>query len=511
MTGIARRGSTVYYISCILLFIVYIILLADNMSQKTKQIARGILDSFGPVLPKDVEPKLLQLKSSGNVITTTTIVETVVVSKLCENQKGIFRSQDIHSIHNVLEVLKPHERDCFFNVICRLALVQTQGHVLNPLELSNQLLQKGYGCLGDVNVYGLIDECTEHHLLEYGTCNFIHVHVQHFLAAINLLKVPLMEICQFLKNYTLAEHDPIVAKNSSTVVQFFFGLASSIFGEGSTALLQNIIKYLTQYINRDAPIIDSKVSILILNCLYEAQNPSLYRQVQNETFTRQIFSFDIKVIEDNLEPFAYYLLHTSETRMAVWTIYCSSKQKSNINVLGKKITELKGTANVKTGTKLTATDQRRVVISNKNTEYLINVLSEIGLDSRESSIDGRERRDSSVSEASIGGRERSDSLVSEASSISSSTEHHITVPPDRLEDSSLMLSNKWSIPTDTSMLSEKLSIPASSISIHNFYDSVLITPMIPMHWVKVSYYIIINYLIIQGFTPRFQNLMVLLN
>ncbi len=436
---------------------------------------RRILDSFGSILPRDAESRIYQLKSNGGVITVTAIVEGIVGLMLYGNQKGRFRIHETTSIANLLELFKPHERECFYNVICRLALVQTQGHILNHLELSNQLLQKGYGCLGDVNLFGLIDERTEHQPLEYSdpaatnSFTFVHIHVQHFLAAINLLKIPLMEIFHFLKNHTLAEHDPDVAKNSSTVLRFFFGLAGTVFGEGSTALLQNVLKYLTQYINRDAPVIDSKVSVLILNCLYEAQNTSLYRQVQNETFTRQIFSFDIKVIEDNLEPFAHYLFNTSEPRLPTWTIYCSNKQKNIVNALVKKVTEMKGPAvNMKTNTKLTVTDNRRVIISNKKTD--ISMLSDMYL---HSDID-------------------TDSVTAP---------YGYLTKDDFQNDRKIQTSFYYNMVQD--FVAPKLQMHCTTLvqtqyrkndhmwfsfpqtMRHNFYESVLPTPMIAMHWVKV--------------------------
>ena len=487
---------------------------------------RAILDSFErAILPRDTEQKILQLKAAGNVVTMTAILDIIVVLMLCEHQKKVFQ---VHkTMISILNSFRQHERDCFYTVICRLALVQTQGHVLNQLELSNQLLSKGYGCLGDVNLYGLIDVRTEHQQLEYvgpagsNSFSFVNVNVQHFLAAINLLKLPLMEIFQFIKNFTLAERIPQVSKNSSIVLQFFFGLAKSIFGDNSTALLQNVLKFLTQHINRDSPVVDSRVSILILNCLYEAQDTTLYRQVQNETFLRQIFSYEPHIIEANLESFAHYLSNTSESKQALWTVYCSSRHKP----IAKKLVEIKGSpVQIKTNSKLSSADPKRIVISNKNFDYLVSVLTDTAQDSPLSSI-SHERRDSLVSNTSTASTDSASSIAVPSESTSSMLSHSLvsldtlhTLPSQNTSD---CLSGPYGYLTKEQFESGKkaqttfyynmvkdfvtpnlqmhcatlvrtqyrkndhiwFSFPPTMR--HNFYECVEMTPVIPMHWVKV--------------------------
>ena len=485
--------------------------LRKHLSTKEKDF----IISFGvEVIPKDVETFVSQWKSStGLVATSTVIVEIATVYILCKHLKKDYNPVKVKMVNVLDSSFRPHERDCFFNVICRLALVQTQGHILNRLELSNQLLQKGYGCLGDVNLYGMIDDRTKHQELEYTDPNsncfsFVHIHIQHFLAAINLLKLPLMEIFQFIRKYVLLGPESQVGKNSAMVLQFFFGLAKSIFGEGAQALLQNVLKFLTQHINRDSPIIDSKVSLLILTCLYEAQDVNLYRQVLNETFVRHIFAYEVATVDEYAEVFAHYLTHTSDqTKHAIpWTVYCSNKHKS----LGKRLTDLKGClATIKHNSRLTLADPKRIVISNKNFDYLLSVLTDLTGGSNADSISVTSSSslltatDSvSVAMVSDSSYHSQDSLLSTTDCVSgpygyltreqyeSSRQAQTTFYYNMMKDfvaPNLQMHCTTLVHTQYRK-NDHVWFSFSPSMRYSFYECVEITPVIPMHWVKVALY-----------------------
>ena len=497
--------------------------LRKQPSFKPDSMERKTLDSLRLIATKDAESTIYNLKSSITVITPTVIVDVVLALTLTEQRRRSFPPSKVR-FASVLNSFKQHEKECFSNLICRLALVQTQGHVLNPIELSNQLLQKGYACLEDVNLFGLIiDQRTAHQQLEYmdpaasNSYRFIHVTVQHFLAAINLLNLPVMDIFSFLKHYVLAQHNPEVTKNCSIVTRFFFGMASNILGDGAVALLQNVLKFFMQYMNKDAPVVDSRVALLILNCLYEAQNVSLYRQVQNEIFVRQIFSFNVQTIEENMDAFAHYLSNTNETKQ--WTIYCAHKQKGT--QMKQKVSEIKGVSiNVKVGSKLTSSDTHRIIISNKNFDYLSSVFIDVSMDSPRQSL--THEQDSSISAGMSTQLTLSDksSIVSIPSDSSLSSASYMDVVPSA--NSSDFLYGPYGYLTKEQFETEKkahtsfyynmvkdLVIP--NLQMHcatpvrtqyrkndhiwfsfpqtmrnNFYECVQITPVVPMHWVKVS-------------------------
>ena len=126
------------------------------------------------------------------------------------------------------------------------------------VELSNELLQKGYASVEDLMRFGLIEKKT--------SVVFIHKTIEIFLAAVNLLYVPIMEVSNFLKRNVLTEFQSVekikIKEDCSEVMHYFFGLANSILGDEATAVLQNLLKFMSQYVDKDSPVIDNEIVIV---------------------------------------------------------------------------------------------------------------------------------------------------------------------------------------------------------------------------------------------------------
>lgn len=483
-----------------------------------------LLESLAQILPKDGEQKILQWRKNYSlpVETMTSVVEAVVVLIVREQRKGTLKASEGRMVE-ILSSFSQDQRIYFCHVLCHFALVLTQGHKLTDLDLSNRLLQKGFGSLTNLNFSGLIDVSTKHQTAEKAQSlrlSFAHVHVQHFFAAIHLLNSPVMETMKFIRNNILIEDHGEPEKNkiisdSSMVVRFLFGLASTIFGECFDVLLQNILKFLTQQIKMDAPVVDSQVSLLILQCLFEAQEISLFRQVQTETFVRQIFSFHAQHIENNHEAIAHYLLNTTsaENKQSVWTVYCHRKNKAK--TLLRKLDDLNVNFHLKTTNKVTPSDQERVVISNKNQDFLITVLAEVSTTETD--------RASGTQTCSNDGR-GSVSLANPETTPDTSLSCVCTDPtspfplPSKTSDSffgqfgfqtkdqfecnrSAQRKFFFNMVKDfvkpffqmhcTTLVrcqyrkDDHIWFSFPTAMRHNFYECVEISPMVPMHWVKV--------------------------
>ncbi len=469
------------------------------------------IDSFGLILPRDAESKVYEIKKTGRIVTETSMVEAIVGLMIFASQKKIFHKHQTSSMNVFLNVLNAFERTYFVNVICRLAVIETQGHVLNLSELSNVMLQEGVGCLADLNLFGLVKDLTKHQSLGYSDENatkcfaFPHPHVQHFLAAVHLLKSPIMDVFRFLKNYVLSRQDPKVTKNSSSVLCYFFGLAETVYGQGSTILLGQVLKYMSNYIDVEDVILDCKISLLILKCLFEAQEFPLYRQVHNETFARHILLFDAKKIEKNLAFFAHYMLQTSSRpNEPKWTIYCLYKDRQIADNLTAKVVEMNGSKPyIETNTKLTAPESWRMVISNKNKSYLEEVMSEINMQcSTETTFINHSGFKLSSKSPSPNVHHR---ICKEDMIVPYGYHTEYTFKNDRKMESNFFFNMVSQLLAPELQMHSGRCVNAEFINSdqmrftfdqsmrHKFYENTLIKPIIPLHWFHVRFTIILTY------------------
>ena len=479
------------------------------MSTTTKKEVPGLtsgrksLESFGdipalqPILEKVMKEKELQLLA----MTESRLFEIIVMGHLSEQRGSSYQIRYTRLV-DILNAHSQHERDCFI-FLCRLALVQTQGHNLSMVELSNELLQKGYASVEDLMRFGLIENKTS-------VVVFIHKTIEIFLAAVNLLYVPIMEVSSFLKRNVLTEFRSVekikIKEDCSEVMHYFFGLANSILGDEATAVLQNLLKFMSQYVDKDSPVIDNDIAILIINCLYQAQADDLCNLVHHECFKRHIFGFNCITIDENIDSLSYYLLHT--TQNINWVVYCSDDKTSHD--IARKLA--KDSVIVKVNPQLTSSDRQRIIISNRNLEYLINVLVPSPL-----SLSGDMTVDSPVTSKEVSSLTSTDSvvLVSEktVSSISSSDSVSQTGPEitpayygyltiEQFESGKKAeTSFYYNMVKDLMYPQLQLHCPTlirtqyrkndhiwfsfTPNMRHHFYESVRITPVVPMHWVKV--------------------------
>ena len=105
------------------------------MSKATYKKVSKILESLvnisalQPILENVMREKELQLLA-------TRVLEIIVGSHLSEQRGSSYQIRYIRIV-DILNAQNEHERDCFI-FLCRLALVQTQGHNLTLVELSNE-------------------------------------------------------------------------------------------------------------------------------------------------------------------------------------------------------------------------------------------------------------------------------------------------------------------------------------------------------------------------------------
>ena len=271
----------------------------------------------------------------------------------------------------VLGQIREPEKECFISLICRLALLKTLGHNHESVEFSNELLRLGFGCLSDIDTLGLIDMRTEHeqpYQHDSNSYSFVDWTIQKFLAAVFLSCQPITSTFEFIKRYILCEdqHQSLIA-DCEDVLQFCFAIGDSGLTENRAAVLIHVLHFLCQYVNTNNAIIDDRIALLVISCLYQMQNEALCLRVHNEFFQRHVISYNVSKIEDKLSDLAYYLVCTTQQRQ-YWTVYCSEERAGDVIV--KKALEQGGNVLVQCRSELTQFESGRVIIS-KNYPHCI--------------------------------------------------------------------------------------------------------------------------------------------
>ena len=264
----------------------------------------------------------------------------------------------------VLRQIREPERNYFISLVCHLALLKILGYSHESVEFSNELLQLGFGCLSDINTFGLIDVRTEHeqpYQQDGNSYSFVDLAIQKFLAAVFLSCQPITRTFNFIKQYILSEDQHQSSRaDCEDILQFCFAIGDSGLTENRAAVLFHVLHFLCQFVNTNNAIIDDRIVILVISCLYQMQNEALCLQVHNEYFQYHTISYNVSKIEDKLSHLAYYLVCTTQQRR-YWTVYCSEERAGN--VIMKKSQEQGGNVLIRCCSELTQLESGRVIIS----------------------------------------------------------------------------------------------------------------------------------------------------
>ena len=449
--------------------------------------------------------------SDSRLNVASRLLENIISAHICHvmSMSDLPGTLYIHHqtrLGDVLNNLPETDSSAFLKVICHLAYLRTTGNMLDSKQLSIVLLHIGYGALGDIRLFDLIDNRTVHSE-DYGdgagnSFSFLDSSIQHFLAAVYLLSQPIMKVIEFIKEYIMVESSDAaitdVAAECMCALQYYFGLADCKIVGNPRGILTNIISFLCQYIHTSQPIVDDKVALLVINCLYQAHDKTHCVQVNHE-FQRQIFSYNITLMKECFESFSFFLKSTCQPNQPMWVVYCMEEGR------GRGLAS--DSVSIVVNVHLTKGDRERLVISNKNLEYLRSVL--VPSDPR--SLVQRDHSMASSGDAvhvmAPGGRMLTTPTTDPASQ--DKKEEVALRPYGYLSKPQLESHRRISVVTYFNIVKDlmapQLQLHSHTLVTsqyrksdhiwfsfpvgmrHKFYENVAITPYVPLHWVKVCY------------------------
>ena len=492
--------------------------MSESLLSVKKRYKFGVENLIGieVLQPSLDEIKTFEKQQPKGVIqlTESRFLESIFTIYLAKHYKQKFIIY-VTRLGEVLKKIKEPERDCFIFLVCRLAHLKTLGHNPESVELSNELLRLGFSCLSDGNALRLIDMRTLHEESYHGNGNsysFVDLAVQKFLSAVYLSYQPVMNTYEFIKQYILREdrHESLRA-DCEDVLQLYFGIADSGLSEHGKGVLPHLLHFLCQYVNSNDPIIDNRIALLVISCLNQAQNKALCLQVHHEFFQRHIISYNMSMLEDKLSDLAYYLVCTTEQRQ-YWTVYCAEERTGLI--IKDEVQQLQGVISIQCHPELTRYEPGRVIISNKNLDYLHSVMDSL-IPQLQSSY-SKAVTETALSSSSLLVSTDKVPLPSLATFARSSYNPvsaaygYLTVEQfenrkkfenvsyfNMVKDLMVPLIQPY-CPTvvvqSQYRKGDHIWLSCSRNIRHHFYENVHISPITPLHWVKVrvQYYIMIS-------------------
>lgn len=398
---------------------------------------------------------------------------------------------------DAVQTLPENDNLSFLKVVCYLAYLSTLGNLPSGKELSIILLHVGYGALADVRLFDVLID-NKDAIMSY---TFVDSSVQHMLTAVYLLSQPIMKVFDFMKQYMMFECSDTSDTRSSEIsvgcmctLQYYFGLADCKILANPRGILTNIISFLCQYVHTSQPIVDDRIALLLINCVYQAHDKTQCIQVNHE-FQRQIFSYKIHLLEQSFESFLFFLKSTSHQGQPPWVVYCMEERKGE---------PLKSVCTVTVNVHLTNGDRERLVISNKNLDYLHNVLVPVNL---RSDIQSDTMVSSSDVGVHLGPGGRVLATPTTDPTHQDNKDEVALCPYGYLTRAQLESQRRISIVAYFNivkdLMSPQLQLHSHTLVSsqyrksdhiwfsfpvamrHKFYENVAITPYVPLHWVKV--------------------------
>ncbi|XP_019853723.1 PREDICTED: uncharacterized protein LOC109583020 isoform X2 [Amphimedon queenslandica] len=422
-----------------------------------------------------------------HLLSSTSLTTRHVCSIICDT---LDLKPTVCDISSLMKRMKNLGKDLTF--VCRLAYCSVVCKFpLNDVELSLELLHLIIPSQSKADSYNLI-ECTYNSASSITSHNFVNTMVQNYFAALYLTFQPLMHVFTFTS--TLQSLD----QSQWKVLEFYFGLVGSGLLSVAKDNLFYILSYISQSFNCNFPFVDNHLVLLMLRCLHEAEDDSLSLQAHYEILKSQTFSYNINEIHDSLPAIAYYLTSHNE---AAWKIYCTHGNKG-VDQLTRLIKAFerdkhrkKGCVVVEDKEQLT-TDPNRIIITLRSKEYVKTEVNVIGKD--------KEEEMSLEKSATVVG-----STTLQQSNIKAfdplyipllsyghlSTDQYIkrkkikvTIFFNLLKDLLLSHLQVYSSELIKSQYRKDdhnwFLLPLNMR--HDFYEAVLINPIIPLHWAKVQ-------------------------
>ena len=372
-------------------------------------------------------------------------------------------------------------------------------------QLSNELLKCRFACMADVKQLGLIKSMSYEGFFVNPSYHyqFLHPIIQEYFAAYYLINQPLMTVMKFV-NDKLFSLDP----KKWGILEMYFGLAGAGLSKIAKEALFYMLSYICQSFDDSHPIVSNQKALLIMRCLNEAQDNNLCLQVHHELFRSQIFSFSIDEIESSINGIAYYLVSSAQND-ATWKLYCSnerlvSKLKLRIHKCMNMTKRKTPVLVVREDRDLLFGDLNRIVISLRRRDYVFTALSEhISYGGRDTRFDSQVHKVTSESSVIVTA-ERATRPSMTVVTLDLVPYGHQTRKEYRMQR---QVKNVLSFNMVKDLVAPQLQkycpilvqteyrrndhiwFSFSDNMRCDFYENVLIAPIVPIHWVKVSIFL----------------------
>ena len=443
------------------------------------------------------------IKEAKPIKCKSEITSNIVTKMICE---ALSIKPPITDIVRLLRSLKEPMMISLL-MLGRWAFIMHMIGMIIPQQFSNELLQSSLGCTTDIQTLGMFVQQTESYSPNMMQFQFRHFIFQEYFAAIYLIHQPIMSVMKFVSGNLFS-----LDKIKWGILEIYFGLARTGISNVAKNSLFHILSYICQSFDCSQPIINNQRVLLIMRCLNESQDGDLCRQAHYELFKSQTFLFKLCDVNNSCYSLAYYLASSIQDS-EVWKVYCCS-ENFVIRKLATFVEEhsKKGKRKiiVQIDPQLTCGDSDHIVISLRSRDYILNNISEYFLkisSARGISFDGSFSK-TFTSDSSLISTVNKVTLSSKIIS-SGDTSLGFLVPYGHQTTEQYRTQRQVENVTFYNMVkdlvapqlqmycpilvqtqyrkSDHIWFSFSRNMRYDFYEGVLITPIVPMHWVKVSF------------------------
>ena len=310
---------------------------------------------------------------------------------------------------------------------------------------------------------------------------FSDQQVQYFLASVFLYHQPLVAASDFFTTSLLS-----LNKSCWCVLEFYCGLVELEGSDDAKIALPHILKCLLKSVDGTKLIHNDSIVNLVLGCLFEAQNSNLCQTVHEEHLTIGTFCVPVEIVERNMEIFTYYVANSTRSN---WTLYCH-----NNDFLDKFKT-------------MTCNSYKKMVLTRKNANFItpgdvilsckpqdeVNNIMFSRSSTRVVSDSAYPHPASESTPLSTGGVVRHDPAETYGYMSIPAYESRHQVLHEKNYDMLLdILQNRFQELCQSTYVEgqyrkrDHLWFSVSRDLRHDFYQSVQISPLVPLHWVKVK-------------------------
>ena len=449
--------------------------------------------TIAPVIKLVNENKDLQgyTKGTPSSLTRVILLTLLVCYRIAGKIKGIVfgAKTKISDVITQMENLKENGGTRFVNIVCRLAYLQLKNKSITKQEFAGEMARIGFtGWAEDLSINGIVgvvvDGAPGVGKTDYLGYRFADPLIQHFLAAVYLSKQPLVVASDFFTTELLA-----LNKSCWCVLEFYCGLIELDGSDDARIALPHILKCLLKSVNGTKLIHNSPIVNLVLGCLFEAQNADLCQSVHHDHLTIGTFCIPIEVVQHNMEIFTYYVANSTKSS---WTLYCRNddfliKFKKMMLVTYKKSVLTRTNANFITAGDMILTckphdEVNNIMLSTASLSPLVVTDSAYPLPATES-----------VPQYAGGGIVPHDPTGTYGyMSIAAYESRHQVLHEKNYDMLRDILKNRFQELCQSTYVEgqyrkrDHLWFSVSRDLRHNLYLSVQISPLVPLHWVKVK-------------------------